>query len=131
VPRDCCTKRANSRMRTGLHRPLYSTALPYSERRKQELCATALAGAAAPRTRKTKYGNTMPFQAAYSGEPAAPMRRKGKRAAGECSAVRCKACVKEQTRAHGSKSQVRQTRCASRERGDAGRQERASHAGQV
>jgi hypothetical protein len=34
------------------------------------LCATALAGAAAPRTRKTEYGNTMPFQAGYSGEPA-------------------------------------------------------------
>jgi hypothetical protein len=53
VPRDCCTKSEKSRMRTGLHRPLYSTA-----------------GVAAPRTRKAEYGNTMPFQAAYSGEPA-------------------------------------------------------------
>jgi hypothetical protein len=34
------------------------------------LYATALARAAAPRTRKTEYGNIMPFQAAYSGEPA-------------------------------------------------------------
>jgi hypothetical protein len=34
------------------------------------LCTIALAGAAAPRTRKTEYGNTMPFQAAYSGAPA-------------------------------------------------------------
>jgi hypothetical protein len=35
--------------------------------------------------------------------------------------VRCSACV--QTRARGSKSQAGQTHCASRERGDAGRQE--------
>jgi hypothetical protein len=40
------------------------------------LCATALAGAAAPRTRKTEYGNTMPFQAAYSGEPAERTRER-------------------------------------------------------
>jgi protein required for attachment to host cells len=53
------------------------------------------------------------------------------RAAGGCSAVRCSACVKEQTRAQGSKSQGRQTRSANRERGDAVRQEKASHARQV
>jgi hypothetical protein len=37
------------------------------------------------------------------------MGNKGERAAGVCSAVRCSAFVKEQTRAQGSKSQVEQT----------------------
>jgi hypothetical protein len=41
------------------------------------------------------------------------MGSKGEQAAGVCSAVQCSACVKEQTGAQGSKSQVRQTRCAS------------------
>jgi hypothetical protein len=64
------TKRVNSRAGAasiaGLHRPLNSTVLPYSERREKELCATALAGVAAPRIREIEYGNTMgmPFQAA-------------------------------------------------------------------
>jgi hypothetical protein len=35
------------------------------------------------------------------------MGSKGKQAAGGCSAVRCSACVKEQTRAQGSKSQIK------------------------
>jgi hypothetical protein len=152
--RDFSSKRGNSRMRTGLHRPLNSTALPHSERRKQELRATALAGGAAPRTRKTEYSNATPF----SGEPAKRPRERiharlyrlsigtgtlprckmrtcspvgGQRVAGWCSAVRCSACVKGQTRAQGSKLQVRQLRWASRERGDSGSQERASYARQV
>jgi hypothetical protein len=38
--------------------------------------AKALAGAAVPRTRKTEDSNTMPFQAAYSGEPAERTRER-------------------------------------------------------
>jgi hypothetical protein len=70
VPEEICTELVNSRARAGLHRPLNSTVLSYSKRREKELCATALAAAGAPRTRKTEYVNTMPFQASYLGEPA-------------------------------------------------------------
>jgi hypothetical protein len=58
--------------------------------------------------------------------PITSMECRGLRATGGCSA-----CVEEQTRAWGGKSQAEQTRRASKERGDAGQQEWASHARQV
>jgi hypothetical protein len=70
VPDEIYTKRVNSRAIAGLHRVLKSTLLPDSERSEDGLCATALAGAAAPRARKTEYGNAMPFPASFSAEPA-------------------------------------------------------------
>jgi hypothetical protein len=57
-----------------LHRLAYtvpaSTAPVHSERHQMIRGATALAGAAAPRTRYTVDGNTIPLQVAFLAEPA-------------------------------------------------------------
>jgi hypothetical protein len=58
--------------------------------------------------------------------PVAPMGSRGWRAAGRCSAVRSSECASEKTRGRGSKSQAQQTRLASKEKRDTGRQEWAS-----
>jgi hypothetical protein len=50
--------------------PLKRTVLPYSERSRKSGGTTAVAGAAAPRSRYTEYGKTVPSQAAYLVEPA-------------------------------------------------------------